>query len=157
MEINRFVGDYSFLSNFYACKILHNRIEYSSVENFYVAMKSNSNQIIDNITYTDLEFKKYISNIESPSKVKKIGKNIVIRFDWDSIKDNIMYYGLTQKFKDDELMDKLISTKDSKLIEGNLWHDNYWGSCFCEKCGYKGKNKLGKLLMIIRDKNNLFF
>jgi len=156
-EIKGFVGDYTFLSNFYPCDVVYKGIKYPSVEHFYVAIKSNSDQIIDRIIYTDLEFKKYIASLEKASKVKKIGKNIVIRSDWESIKDSIMYYGLTQKFKDNELLDKLLSTKHSKLIESNLWHDNYWGSCLCQKCKNNGKNKLGKLLMIIRDKNNLFF
>ena len=47
---------------------------------------------------------------------------------------------------------QLLETGDEELIEGNRWHDNVFGSCFCPKCGDKGQNMLGKLLMELRDK-----
>ena len=34
------------------------------------------------------------------------------------------------------------SNQDKDIIEGNYWHDVYWGQCTCEKCVGKGKNKL---------------
>jgi hypothetical protein len=37
------------------------------------------------------------------------------------------------------------------LIEGNWWHDNFYGSCTCNKCVNKGENNLGKILMKIRE------
>ena len=41
------------------------------------------------------------------------------------------------------------------LIEGNTWHDNYWGDCSCNRCKSKsGENMLGILLMELRDKLN---
>ena len=48
----------------------------------------------------------------------------------------------------------LLSTGDVAIIEGNYWHDNFYGQCTCEKCAGKGKNKLGKLLMDIRSELN---
>lgn len=61
---------------------------------------------------------------------------------------------LRAKFKDTALQNLLRKTKGFKLIEGNLWHDNHWGSCTCKKrrvCQLPGKNILGILLMKIRD------
>ena len=49
------------------------------------------------------------------------------------------------KFKNSELRDKLISTNDKELIEGNTWRDTFWGVY-----RGKGKNILGKLLMSVR-------
>ena len=45
-------------------------------------------------------------------------------------------------------------------VEGNHWHDTYWGVCNpeafgkppCTKgCGGTGENQLGKILMRVRD------
>jgi hypothetical protein len=58
---------------------------------------------------------------------------------------------LRQKFAPgSELAAKLVATYPRMLIEGNNWHDNYWGSCRCDVCGFKGMNVLGVLLMTIR-------
>ena len=57
---------------------------------------------------------------------------------------------LRLKFAQPYLRDLLIATGEQKLIEGNYWHDNFWGSCSCEKCGDKGENHLGRLLMKLR-------
>ena len=74
-----------------------------------------------------------------------------VRKDWDEKKVGFMRWGLEEKFKDEVLKEMLISTGDMYIIEGNLWHDNFWGSCTCEKCGDKGENRLGKMLMEIRE------
>jgi predicted NAD-dependent protein-ADP-ribosyltransferase YbiA (DUF1768 family) len=43
------------------------------------------------------------------------------------------------------------------MIEGNWWHDNFWGDCYCNnksgkhpECLKPGLNKLGLLLMNLR-------
>jgi hypothetical protein len=57
---------------------------------------------------------------------------------------------LEQKFlKGSELRAKLEETRGKLLVEGNWWHDNVYGSCHCLKCGDKGRNELGKMLMRI--------
>ena len=59
---------------------------------------------------------------------------------------------LHQKFVIRYFQEKLLSTKDRELIEGNFWHDNFWGDCSCKKCqDIEGGNRLGKLLMEIRE------
>ena len=46
----------------------------------------------------------------------------------------------------------LKETYPKLLIEGNYWHDNYWGQCKCNRCTrYKGRNTLGKILMQVRE------
>ena len=62
-----------------------------------------------------------------------------------------MEWALTEKFKDPDLKRMLIETGDEELIEGNNWHDNFFGSCYCDRCGNKGENNLGKILMKIRN------
>ena len=41
---------------------------------------------------------------------------------------------------------RLINTGDAILIEGNTWGDTYWGVC-----DGVGENRLGKLLMEVRE------
>ena len=72
------------------------------------------------------------------------------------VKDKVMLNFLRIKFMNAELRDKLLETGDSVLIEGNTWHDNYWGNCSCAKCkDIEGKNMLGRLLMQVRERNLL--
>lgn len=44
-----------------------------------------------------------------------------------------------------ELAKRLKATGDKTLIEGNYWHDTYWGVC-----EGVGENYLGKILMNLR-------
>jgi len=38
-------------------------------------------------------------------------------------------------------------------VEFNDWHDNFWGSCVCNRCTEEiHHNNLGQLLVIIRDR-----
>lgn len=61
---------------------------------------------------------------------------------------SLMYDVIEQKFlQNPVLMQKLIKTKDAKLIEGNTWGDRYWGMC-----NGVGENKLGEILMMVRGK-----
>jgi ribA/ribD-fused uncharacterized protein len=149
--ITKFDGRYSFLSNFYPCKIDYQGIVYKSVEAFYVAMKVNNDQMIDGRYYTAGDFRELISKIESPGKVKRIGKVIRVRSDWEDKKLEFMNWAVREKFKDEHLKEMLLSTGNVDLIEGNWWHDIFWGQCTCEKCAGKGKNHLGKILMKVRD------
>jgi len=49
------------------------------------------------------------------------------------------------------LKKRLKNTEGYELIEGNFWHDCYWGNCSCEKCkNIEGQNVLGRLLMKVR-------
>ena len=61
---------------------------------------------------------------------------------------------LIAKFHNTPLMQRLLNTKDAYLIEGNQWHDNFWGICIksdCPKCQDSiGHNNLGLLLMELR-------
>jgi len=148
--IDSFKGRYSFLSNFYPVEIKYKGITYPSVEHYYVAQKIKSDQIINGTFYPVEDVKEMISKISTPGKVKVFGRGLNVRSDWDSVKLDVMEFGVRQKFKNVELSEMLLQTGDEDTIEGNWWHDNFWGSCSCQKCGNNGKNELGKLLMLIR-------
>jgi len=62
---------------------------------------------------------------------------------WDDKKDEVMLTGIRAKFSQNpELKKKLLDSGDSKLHE-NSPSDMYWG--------VKGKDKLGKILMNVRN------
>lgn len=149
--ITRFEGRWVFLSNFHPITIEHQGIKYPTVEHYYVAMKCNNEQHFSGVMYTPVDFREMIARMPYPGSVKKLGQKMRVRKDWDEKKVGFMRWGLEEKFKDEFLKEMLISTGDMYIIEGNLWHDNFWGSCTCEKCGDKGENRLGKMLMEIRE------
>lgn len=137
--INCFEREYAFLSNFYPSPIKYEGIKYPTVEAAFQAAKT-----------SDLHMKMAIATADNPGKAKRMGRKVVLREDWEEIKDKVMEDCLRLKFSDPVLREKLLATGDEELEEGNWWHDNYWGSCYCSRCGDVGKNKLGYLLMKIR-------
>jgi len=140
--IDRFANEYEQLSNFYPVIIKFNNINFPTVEHAFVASKS-----------IKPEFWYKISKLKSDQagKAKLMGRKIYLRKDWDLIKIARMKNFLLQKFSQNQFKEFILSTGDAKLIEGNYWHDNYWGDCKCKKCKkIIGQNQLGKLLMTIR-------
>jgi len=149
--INSFTDRWAFLSNFYPCKITYQGITYPSTEHYYVAMKVNTDQLINGRMYPVADVREMISKISTPGQVKRFGRSLTLRKDWDEVRLKVMEWCLREKFlKNEELKEMMIQTGDEELVESNYWHDNVWGICTCEKCGNKGENHLGKLLMKIR-------
>ena len=138
--INKFEGQYAFLSNYYNSPIVYESIEYPTVEHAFQAAKT-----------LDMTKRYEISRLETPGAAKRAGRTLNLRKDWEDVKFEVMENCLREKFKDPELLMKLIATKGQFLIEGTTWHDKCWGICTCERCGGNGANNLGKLLMKIRD------
>ena len=114
--IDKFDGEYRFLSNFWPCTIEYQGIIYPSNEHFYVAMKT-----------TDTVIRVNISKVETAGKVKRFGRELEVRPDWDAVKLQVMEYGLRQKFSDPQLAKMLKDTGDAELIEGNHWGVMYSG------------------------------
>ena len=139
--INSFSGPYEFLSNFYNCPVTAWGITYRNSESAFQAQKTKDEGI-----------RKEFSNL-NPSQGKLKGRNIELREDWEEVKDSVMYHILRYKvYQNKDLFVKLMNTENEELIEGNWWHDNYWGDCYCDKCkDIKGQNNLGKMLMDLRE------
>ena len=142
--IDRFDDDYYFLSNYYPSQILgkDDNIVYPTVEHYFQAHKT-----------TNLDDRQKMANAKSPGLVKRAGRAIDLRPDWEKVKVGIMEEALTLKFHIPELKDQLLATGNARLIEGNTWHDNFWGNCTCPKCKMTiGENRLGVLLQKVRNK-----
>ena len=131
--------DYFFLSNFYPCTVVLDiegrKVIFHNVECAYQAQKNY------NLAERFCLLK--------PLEAKKYGKVIPVTTPyWDRYKLIAMAKALHSKFCNIELLHKLKSVKE-EIINDNYWGDKFWGV-------YKGKGKniLGKMLMIIRDSNN---
>lgn len=134
--ITSFSGENRFLSNFWPALVYYGGLAYPSVEHAYVAAKT-----------VDIDLRLQIRDTETPGQVKRLGRKIELRSDWEEIKVDTMRYLVTQKFRDNkELGDLLLATGDLELIEGNTWGDTFWGVC-----NGVGSNRLGHILMEVRD------
>ncbi len=137
----KFRDEYDFLSNMYTCEIqdsLFDDLIYDNVEAAFQASKT-----------LDYDYRKTFINCNG-KKAKQQGAALKLRDDWETVKYDILFKLLVTKFSKPELAKKLKSIKEP-IIEHNTWHDNEYGVCTCKLCG-EGKNKLGELLMKVRDR-----
>lgn len=134
-KIDRFIGEYSFLSNFFLSPVKYNGVEYRSIEHAYQAAKATTPIDHDSI-----------ASATTPAKAKKLARFIILRPGWDGSKVGLMEELVWAKFSIPELKEKLLATGDAILIEGNWWNDTFWGIC-----KGKGQNILGKILMNVRE------
>ena len=142
--IAEFKGKNHFLSNFYKCDFVYNGLTYHNAEAAFQAQKCATDE--DRIKYTE---------VTNPVAAKRMGrKEPNLPENWNDISAGIMKDILTAKFAVPEMREKLLATGDATLVEGNRHHDNIWGYCTCDSCRAKNKpglNRLGKILMEIRD------
>jgi ribA/ribD-fused uncharacterized protein len=133
---------YGCFSNFSPHPIYIQGDYWPTVEHYYQAQKFQG---------TDLNFlMTQIWEAPTPKAATVIGRhpNHRPREDWEEIKLLVMAKAVWQKFiTHGELTQILLATENEELIE-NSPKDYYWG------CGADntGRNELGKLLMVIREK-----
>jgi len=139
--IRFFTGEHEFLSNFAECPngILYEGITYPTTEHAYQAAKTLS--VVDRL---------HIAALPSPGLSKREGRKLDLREDWETQKIGVMLECLRIKFSDPDMMERLRSTGDQTLIEGNHWGDSFWGMIKDETGAWVGENHLGDLLMHIR-------
>lgn len=138
-QILSFDGEQRFLSNFWPCEIHFEGLTFQSVEAAYQAAKTDNLQL--RLQFQSLEAK----------TAKHKGKSLELRKDWLQVREQVMEQLIIEKFKIFNLRVSLLQTGKSELIEGNYWHDNFWGVCSCVRCQSKGANMLGKILMKVRE------
>lgn len=138
-SILTFFGKYRFLSNFYPAEFVWDRIIWPSSEHAYVAAKT-----------LDREERLKISRMEGKGVIKRYGRQIDLRPDWEEVKYDIMLEIVRAKFSQNpDLKEKLLATGNAHLEEGNHWKDRIWG--VCPPGSGNGKNYLGKILMQVRE------
>lgn len=153
-----FFDRHRYLSNYHLHPVVFENMEYPSNENAYHAAK-----IIPGSTQpTSLD--RFSFRVFTPNEAKSKGRQVNLRNDWlfelpqedqvtDSqgvlilqVRDKIMYDLNVSKFQDPELRKLLLETGDLYLEETNWWKDDYWGVFEGQ-----GLNKLGRILMRIRE------
>ena len=136
--IMSFRGEYSFLSNFYEGKVFtYKGLKFNNTEAPFHAEKCWSRA---------KEFE-----MVRPLQSKRLGRRVLMRKDWDQIKDRVMYDVCYAKFTQDPVLKaKLLATGNRELVEGNTHGDRCWGMT-CSNGVWIGENRLGKVLMKLRD------
>lgn len=147
--ITSFRGKYRWLSNFFPSTVWilvgTKWVKCRTVEHAYQASKT-----------LDPRQRRAIIETSTPGDAKHMGQCVRRVAYWDDVKLIVMLELLRQKFSHAPLMRKLRDTGDAKLIEGNTWHDNFWGVCTCGACeiettgDWRGENWLGRLVMRVR-------
>lgn len=134
MAIEKFDDKYRFLSNFWPAAVVMEGDTYPSVEHAYQAAKT-----LDPIARLQ------IRQAPTANAAKRLGKKVILRDQWDTLKLRVMTDLVAQKFKNLDLKNRLLATGDEDIIEGNWWGDTFWGVC-----KGTGTNHLGKILMDLR-------
>lgn len=132
-NIDRFCGQYAFLSNFYEAPVRIFGHRFKNSEAAFQAAKCP-------------EHMDKFCNL-NPSEAKRLGRNVKIRPDWEDIKYRVMWAVCFAKFlQNTDLQERLLNTENAHLVEGNTWGDTTWGVC-----NGKGQNWLGSVLESVRD------
>ena len=138
-----FSGENAFLSNFYPSPLKVNGFDWPTVEHIYQAYKA-----------SEVAERELIRLAPLARDAKKMGQTLTLPADWETKKVVVMERMIQAKFAiGTRLADQLLATgHDVYLVEGNTWHDNFWGDCICFKCSKTpGNNLLGQLLMKQRE------
>jgi len=130
----KFRGDLGFLSNFYPSLIIYNNVDYRSSEHLFQSLKAKDPDAAERIRVSDFK------------DVKKLGRVVEAKDNWDQIRVAVMFLCLQLKFEQNyDLMKDLLNTNNYDLVEENDWGDKFWGVCDGE-----GENMLGKLLLLLK-------
>lgn len=123
------------LSNFfYAPFELEGRV-WPTVEHYYVAMKN-----------SDPEWQERVRKTESPGRVKRMGRQVQLRDNWDTIKIIFMEKAVRAKFSQNHALRHLLIDTGNRPLHENC-EDPWWGG---GPNFPKGRDLLGKILGRVR-------
>lgn len=139
--VREFRGEYAFLSNYYTAPFEWRSIRFTSGEQAFSYAKT----FVCAPHRQDI-FQRNILAAQTPGDAKKFGRAVPMTdvSVWDSTKIQYMREIIHAKFSADgvSLVGPLLNTGAMMLVEGNTWNDTFWG-----RCGGKGYNHLGVILM----------
>jgi ribA/ribD-fused uncharacterized protein len=138
IEFSSKSASYNELSNFHKAKFMLDGKEWPTVEHYFQAQKFSSSP----------EYQEKIRAASEPTRAKTLGssKEFPIRNDWDTYREEVMRKAIKAKFEQNPNLKQLLaSTAPRPLVEDT--NDAYWGG----GRNKKGKNRLGILLMELRD------
>src|SRR5438309_1415027 len=133
-----FRGDRFFLSNFYPATV--------ALGELLPTLPTSEHAYVWHKTLEPAE-QALVEMARTPGDVKRLGRRLTVRGDWELVKLHVMRKVVLLKFRQhDDLAGKLLATGSEVLVEANEWGDRYWGTC-----QGVGQNWLGKVLMETRD------
>lgn len=136
--VGPFRGDHEFLSNFASWEVDYAGQRWPTAEHAYQACKTQDPNLWNRILQA-----------QSPGKAKKLGYRADLPDWWEEQKDSYMFEIVSAKFAQHfELQERLLETGRRPIVELNTRNDTYWGA---EMESGVGRNKLGRILMGIRD------
>lgn len=131
-------GDHGCFSNFFRCRVFVDGKHWPTTEHYFQAMK-----------FEGTPHQEDIRRAKTPAEAANLGRSRKhpLRKDWESIKDRVMRKALVAKFtQHDDLRAILLGTGNALLVEHTV-NDSYWG----DGGDGSGKNRLGQLLMSVRE------
>jgi N-glycosidase YbiA len=131
-------GAYGCFSNFSRHPVRLDGQEWPTSEHYFQAQK-----------FAGTDHAEDVRRAETPMRAAEIGRDRKrpFRSDWDAVKESVMLDALRAKFtQHDDLKAILLGTGDAELVEHTA-NDRYWG----DGGDGSGKNRLGVLLMQVRD------
>lgn len=138
--IYKFQGEYEFLSNRFVCEFIWEGLRYTNAEAAFQSSKCANPQ--DRDLFGGLSAKKAMAK----------GSKITPPEGWEERQTEIMKAVLLAKFSQNpDLMNKLLATGESLLVNGNSQRELFWG---VDTYSWRGENNLGKILMEIRNQIN---
>lgn len=160
--ISPFRGEYAVFSNFSKYPITLWDTNFPTTEHAYQWRKT-----IDPLDQNSVLFKEQIGTSKATglpvlftipttaSEAKAAGKNVALRPEWNEEFSIITMTEITiaKVIQHPYVKQKLQDTGESLIVEGNTWHDNFWGDCTCglkDECKAEGRNNLGKVWMKVR-------
>jgi ribA/ribD-fused uncharacterized protein len=145
-------GEFRNFSNMADYPVQINDVKYPSVEHYFQVQKAKE--------FGDTEMEQKMMETPSTKAIKALGKKVknFQKEIWDAKKQEIMMRGVRAKFvQHPELQKQLLETGDREIGDADA-RDAFWGIGTSENTEkskdsskWKGQNKLGKILMALRD------
>lgn len=131
-------GELGYLASYSDHGFYLNGVFYKTVEHYYQSEK-----------VSDSDVKEKIIAAATPKEASIIGRDrsIKIKKDWDNLRNDVMYKGVYEKFKQNkDIQIKLLQTGTEDIVEETV-DEYYWG------CGKKhtGENNFGIILCKVRE------
>jgi ribA/ribD-fused uncharacterized protein len=139
--VTRFKDEHRFLSNFWFVPggVHYGGMTGPTVEHVFQAAKT-----------LDPVARREVLAAPTPLAAKQLGSKVELRSDWEQVKIGVMAALQGSKYLDPQLAAQLVGTGNALLVEGNHWHDMFWGVCSCRVHDRLGTNWSGRILMIKR-------
>lgn len=138
IEFYSTTGEYGCFSNFSKHSIFLKGKRWPTSEHYFQAQK-----------FADTEHEEVVRRCKTAREAANMGRDRKrpLRRDWESVKEQVMLEALRAKFtQHEDLQAILLGTGEVLLVE-HTEKDSYWG----DGGDGSGKNRLGQLLMRVRE------